>query len=130
MGPPKVLTNSKDRCRQSRSAPYFFQEQDACPSAHTRFRLKSISITYCVLGDILSCYLLPGNNLFIFIRFAEADLLKQNGVNPSGKQKHVIILIHHLFSMRILIVIKSGGRVHTLPVCQTLLQTVDTDYPL
>ena len=73
--------------------------------------------------------LLLRHNLFIFIKFTEADLLKQNGVNPSGKQKHFIILIHHLFSIRNFIaVIKSGRIANTLTACQTLFQTVYTDY--
>ena len=42
----------------------------------------------------------PKTHLFIFIKFTEADLLKQNGVNPSGKQKHFMSLIHRLFSIR------------------------------
>lgn len=85
-------------------------------------------ITYLVPGDILSCYLLPGNNLFIFIKFTETDLLKKNGVNPSGKQQYFIILIHHLFSTRNFIVnIKSGGTANTITKSQTLFQTIYKD---
>ena len=69
----------------------------------------------------------PKTHLFTFIKFTEADLLKQNGVNPSGKQKHFIILIHHLFSIRnFIVVIKSGRIANTLTACQTI--SVYTDY--
>lgn len=63
----------------------------------------------------LSPYLFPGNYLFIFIKFTEADLWKQNGVNSADRQKQFIILIHHLsFVRNCIVIIKSGGIANTL----------------
>lgn len=101
--------------------PISFQEEYVCPFAHARFRLKSSKHYLYVSGDILFHYFLPGNNLFMFIKYIEVDLLKQNGVNPSGKQKHFIILIHHLFFIRnFIVIINSGGKADTPTACQTV----------